>query len=87
MYVLTGMSFLTTPLLPSSSQRPAFASSLRGRTGGVRVVTPSPVSIAVGPPGPVLRVPSLGPVLVGVKVTLKRQLWLTIVGGQLLVWT
>lgn len=45
-----------------------------GGVGGVGVVTPLPVSVAVGPPGPVLRVPSLGPVLVGVKVALIVQL-------------
>jgi hypothetical protein len=42
-------------------------------TGGVGVVTPLPVSGIIGPPGPVLRVPFLGPVLVGLKVTVIRQ--------------
>ena len=59
---------------------------------GVGVVTPLPTSAAVGPPVPVLRVPCLGPVPVGVKVTVIRQPWscgkapADSVGGQLLVW-
>jgi hypothetical protein len=47
----------------------------RRRAGGVGKVTPLPESAAVGPPLPVLRVPGMGPVLVGVKVTLMVQVW------------
>jgi hypothetical protein len=62
-----------------------------GGVGGVGVVTPVPVSDAVGPPVPVLSVPVLGPVLVGVKVELIVQDTPVVVrvdsnGGQLLVW-
>ncbi len=60
---------LTTPLLQCFCSLSADASSVRGQSHGVAVVTPLPLSVAVGPPGPVLRVPSLGPVLVGAKVT------------------
>ncbi len=66
--------------------------SSTGQSHGVGVVTPLPVSATVGPPGPVLRVPCLGPVPVGAKVTLMRQPWICgkapadSVGGQLLVW-
>ena len=65
--------------------------SSTGQSHGVGVVTPLPVSATVGPPGPVLSVPCLGPVPVGAKVTEMRQtpplpLCPTSVGGQLLVW-
>jgi hypothetical protein len=45
-----------------------------GGVGGVVVVTPLPVSAAVQLSHPVVRVPALGPVLVGVKVALMMQL-------------
>src|SRR5829696_7447762 len=62
-----------------------------GGVGGVGVVTPTPVSVAVGPSGPVLRMPCLGPALVGVKVVWIAQVWPSrlepnSVARQLFVW-
>ena len=72
--VAKSVSFFCSNAHRSANGAPRYhTESSSGRAGGVAVVTPFPVSLTVGPPGPVLRVLPFGPVLVGAKVTWMMQ--------------